>query len=85
MSKTSKTRKDAVPAAVFVKAYMEAFNAGEGIAGVTQRTGLSSGSVSTRAANYRKEHGLNLPTFERSGGSTLDIDSLKSLIDSFSE
>ena len=31
MSKTSKTRKDAVPAAVFVKAYMEAFNAGEGI------------------------------------------------------
>jgi|TARA_R110000824_G_scaffold280251_1_gene468362 hypothetical protein len=77
------TRRQAVPAATFVQAYMESFAAGDGIEGVSQRTGLSSGSVSTRAANYRKEHGLELPKFPRGGGASLDVGGLQSLIDSF--
>lgn len=68
-----------VKEADFIKAYMEAFNAKEGIAGVAKRTKLANGSVTTRAANMRKA-GIPLPKFPVGGGVKRDLEAAKALV-----
>jgi DNA-binding transcriptional ArsR family regulator len=85
MSKSKSRAKANVPAEVIVRAAWEAFQAGTGIQGVADATGLSAGSVSTRLSVLRQKHKVKLPTFPRGGGGgrRLDLDSLNAIADEF--
>jgi hypothetical protein len=74
-----------VPAEVIVRAAWESFQAGTGIAGVAQATGLSPESVSTRLSVLRTKHKVNLPKFPRGGGGgrRLDLDALNAISNEF--
>jgi len=78
----AKAKRVHVPAAVFVKAVVEAVKNGQGHEAVAKACGMKTTSVATRVSVLRKA-GVLLPKFAvrgTGGGRKLDIEALNSLI-----
>ncbi len=80
---TEKKVRKSVPAAEFVRAAWESFNAGEGLKGIAARTGQESPAISTRLSSLKKKK-VKLPTFKsNTGNNKLNIDELNEIAGEF--
>lgn len=80
MSEEKKVRKN-VADEVFAKAVRDSKMDNTGLKGISEKTGLAIGSVSTRLTNWRKVFGKDsVPTFRNNSQKRLDKEKLVAIM-----
>lgn len=64
----------------FIQTWEDVVDEGGGTDEVAKRLGLSPGTCTQRASNYRTKHGLDLSAMPKGGGSRLKVDAGKELL-----